>query len=146
MFCPLVLCRNALEDAREYSDGEIPAIVFKHRDLYHVIAINSGHILVYKDGTRIYTHHGLIHRDDGPAIISPTYQIWASHGLIHRDDGPAMISTNGTLVWCTKGAINNGNRPAIITDRTIEFRTAEHHTLMIDLKLEDQKIKYRLLH
>ena len=138
MFCPLVLCRNALEDAREYPGGDILAIVFKHCDLYHVIAIDGGHVLIYKDGTRIYTHHGLIHRDDGPAIISSREQI-------HREDKPAMISTNGTLVWCINGKVSNGNRPAIITDRTIQFHNADHPTLIVDLRLEDQKIKSRLL-
>lgn len=48
---------------------------------------------VYKDdnGIEIHTVNGVLHREDGPAVISPTHQEWYLNGVLHRTDGPARM-------------------------------------------------------
>jgi hypothetical protein len=49
--------------------------------------------------------NGLIHRDDGPALIlSDGTDVWYYQGRIHRDDGlPAIICEDGTLEYYVNG-------------------------------------------
>lgn len=46
---------------------------------------------VYDDGygIQIHTLNGVLHREDGPAVISPMHQEWYINGVLHREDGPA---------------------------------------------------------
>jgi len=48
---------------------------------------------VYDDGNgvQIHTFKGVLHREDGPAVIFPTHQEWYCHGKLHRTDGPARM-------------------------------------------------------
>lgn len=44
------------------------------------------------------------HREDGPAIISPTgSRFWFINGKPHREDGPAVINPDGSQDWFIDG-------------------------------------------
>lgn len=45
-------------------------------------------------------HSGVIHRDDGPAVIHQNgSRTWYHYGSIHRLDGPAIEHANGECEW-----------------------------------------------
>jgi hypothetical protein len=47
-----------------------------------------------KNGIEIWYEEGIIHREEGPAIIWPDgYEEWLVYGLRHRIDGPAVMSS-----------------------------------------------------
>lgn len=71
----------------------------------------DGPALEYEDGTKIWYHHGMIHREDGPAYTAPGIEIWYNHGLIHRVDGPAVIAPDHTA-WYYNGYLHRTGGPA----------------------------------
>ena len=49
-----------------------------------------GSVVFYKDGK--------MHRDEGPACISPgRFQQWRKNGMLHREDGPAFKWGDGKI-------------------------------------------------
>jgi hypothetical protein len=94
-------------------------------------------------GSKIWKKNGLIHRDDGPAVITVngteqwyqknklhreggepavTYpdgnQGWYQHGELHREDGPALIMQNGAMQeWYKNGIPHRLDGPAIINPK-----------------------------
>lgn len=49
------------------------------------------------EGTERWFKDGLLHREDGPAVIKKNgYKAWYKDGLRHREDGPAMINLDGS--------------------------------------------------
>lgn len=80
-----------------------------------------------KDGNivmTIYTKNGVVHRDDGPAIITSWSQEWYQNGICHREDGPArmflkhpqprgeaIIAANGELIaeWHFNGEFQSAH-------------------------------------
>ena len=42
----------------------------------------------------IHTKAGVVHRDDGPAIVTSWSQEWFVNGTAHRADGPAKVYLN----------------------------------------------------
>lgn len=47
-----------------------------------------------------YKCNGLLHREDGPAIVhSNGNQFWYVNGLLHREDGTAIEKYNGEHEW-----------------------------------------------
>ena len=46
------------------------------------VSVNCGHF---------YYQHGLLHREDGPAVDLGFAQLWYIHGQLHRIGGPAVI-------------------------------------------------------
>lgn len=64
----------------------------------------------YKDGwhqiddKKIHYVNRLIHKEDGPATITPFCKIWAQYGVRHRIDGPAIEwLDNGPKYWSYEG-------------------------------------------
>ena len=53
--------------------------------------------VVHEDGDTIWYKDDKIHRDNGPAYISPRigYKGWYKNGKRHREDGPAIINPTG---------------------------------------------------
>jgi len=52
------------------------------------------------DGIRHCYAEGLLHREDGPAIIHPDgRQLWYLAGKLHREDGPAVVYPSGFVFW-----------------------------------------------
>ena len=61
-----------------------------------------------------YYLDGQLHREDGPARISPklSRQEWYRHGKCHREDGPALVSSRGEA-WHFDGRHHRDNGPAV---------------------------------
>jgi len=68
------------------------------------IPINyTGHIK-YVNGYQAWYKNGLIHRDDGPAVIwADGTQFWYRYGECHREDGPAVVGTGSEPRWWLNG-------------------------------------------
>ena len=82
-------------------------------------------IVTEADGAVRYYSCGVLHRDDGPAIIEtyPGYagnerhRSWYRSGMLDRDDGPAIIggrTTNGQYEWWRSGVRHSDDGPAVI--------------------------------
>lgn len=68
-----------------------------------------------KDGHVFWTLNGVLHRDDGPAVIlANVREEWYQHGLRHRDDGPAVIEHDECQLWYRNGHVHRDDGPAII--------------------------------
>ena len=49
------------------------------------------------DGSKEWRVNGVLHRDDGPAVILANgTQEWRVNGKLHREDGPAVMRADGT--------------------------------------------------
>lgn len=57
---------------------------------------------------------GLAHREDGPAIVTPTRYAWCRHGRLHRDDGPAYIRSDGSVEYWQHGQRHREDGPAVV--------------------------------
>jgi hypothetical protein len=77
---------------------------------------------VDSNGSQFWTKGGLLHRDDGPAIIyrSGTEE-WYRNGLRHREGGPAAIYANGTQEWYYNGFLHREGGPARIGGKAEEW-------------------------
>ena len=62
-------------------------------------------IVTSSQGTRRYFNNAnQLHREDGPAIISPNgTKLWYQNGSLHRTDGPAIIWCDGAKEWWIDG-------------------------------------------
>lgn len=59
--------------------------------------------------------NGELHRDDGPALITPNgTQHWYRNGELHRDDGPAVVYPDGSRDWYRNGRRHRDDGPALI--------------------------------
>lgn len=68
--------------------------------------------------TKYYYVHGIIHRDDGPAIESPFYKAYYKKGILHRDasEGPAVQKYSDDFLFVENGKLVDGI--SIISDET----------------------------
>ena len=59
---------------------------------------------VYNDGDEYWYKNGILHREDGPAVIRLNdSKIWYKNGVYHREDGPAIIREHGSEEWWING-------------------------------------------
>lgn len=57
-------------------------------------------------GTKIWYRDGVVHRDDGPAIVSyDGAESWYQNGLRHRRGAPAITEPDGTKEWWRHGKL-----------------------------------------
>ena len=71
-------------------------------------------IKVERDGTRLWYLHGVLHRDNGPAVERPEGDYrWYQFGKEHREDGPAIERPNGTKEWFRNGKHHREDGPAV---------------------------------
>lgn len=62
-----------------------------------------------------YQKDGLLHRTDGPAVITANGSCWwYLYGKIHRIDGPAIIRANGAQYWYRNDERHRTDGPAVI--------------------------------
>ena len=55
-------------------------------------------------GSKVWWVNGLLHREDGPAVIYPNgNKEWFLNGFRHREDGPAIEQANGYKSWWLNG-------------------------------------------
>jgi hypothetical protein len=91
--------------------------------------VPSVQVVTEDDGTQKHYCSGVLHRDDGPAVIEvysnydgpERHRSWYRFGVLHRDDGPAEIggrNTNGSYQWFRWGELHREDGPAVI--ETIE--------------------------
>jgi hypothetical protein len=64
--------------------------------------------------SRSFHIDGRLHRVGGPAIINEGCESWYRHGLIHREDAPAITMLDGSETYCINGVLHNENGPAIV--------------------------------
>ena len=55
--------------------------------------------------------NGLLHREDGPAVVWSGGTYWYKNGLLHRDNGPAL-ETDPTRSWYKNGVLHREDGPA----------------------------------
>jgi len=61
------------------------------------------------DRCREYWKHGVLHREDGPAVSSPEgWQEWYLDGEYHREDGPAFVWPKTEERWYLHGRLHRG--------------------------------------
>jgi len=66
-------------------------------------------------GAKCWYKNGLLHRDNGPAIIYLNgTEYWFQNDKLHRIDGPAAICADGTECWYQNGKCHREDGPAII--------------------------------
>ena len=59
----------------------------------------NGPAVIRTDLSQFWYLNGELHRTDGPAVICDEYQAWYLNGKRHREDGPALIWENGSKYW-----------------------------------------------
>jgi hypothetical protein len=65
---------------------------------------NNPEPIINKCGTKTWFLDGKRHREDGPAIETPSgTKYWLLNGKCHRVDGPAIIFFNGDKEWWVNG-------------------------------------------
>jgi hypothetical protein len=69
-------------------------------DKLHNIDADKPSIILF-NGRMEWFSHGMRHRKNGPAILSPRkHESWWQNDMPHREDGPAVIWENGgTEIW-----------------------------------------------
>lgn len=78
-------------------------------------------VVTEPDGTVKYYSCGVLHREDGPAVIEvyPDYdgperhRSWYRFGVLDRDDGPAVVGY-GQYEWWRAGVRHRDDGPAVI--------------------------------
>jgi len=70
-------------DGRMHAEDQ-PAIAFEYSDGWY---------------SREWRFHGVLHRKDGPAKISPNCDKWYIHGINERRDGPSTITYQCDPQW-----------------------------------------------
>lgn len=65
----------------------------------------------------LFTKQGLLHREDGPAVITPKQTKWFQNGDLHREDGPAVVGNNES-VWYQFGKKHRADGPAMVSSWT----------------------------
>lgn len=64
----------------------------------------SNGIKIWGDGQKDYYKNGLLHCENGPAVITARGTVyWMQNGLKHREDGPAVIHSYGDKEWWLNG-------------------------------------------
>jgi hypothetical protein len=68
-------------------------------------------------GSRRHYRNGLLHREDGPALIYwDETQVWYRNGELHRKGGPAVIYKYGHQAWYRAGKLHREDGPAIFCE------------------------------
>ncbi len=65
------------------------------------------------DNEITYYLNGVLHRSNGPALISDYIQAWYYKGYYHRLDGPAVTKPNYCNYWYVNGLLHRTDGPAI---------------------------------
>ncbi len=105
---------------------------------------------IIRRGSKLeYYKDGLLHRDDGPAVVyNNGLGYWYKFGKIHRDGGPAVDWGNGEVSWYRKGVYHREDGPAVEWEGENVWyvngikATSERPflKLLIDFKIYDKKI------
>jgi hypothetical protein len=69
-------------------------------------------ITTYEDRTEYRNEQGLLHREDGPAVLCDEGTKYYINGLLHREDGPAAVYKDGTSCYYINGLSHREDGPA----------------------------------
>jgi hypothetical protein len=67
------------------------------------------------DNQQVYAHHGLITRQDEPAVMTDTFKMFVVNSTVHNDKGPAIIFTNGSVIYMHNGYVHRKGAEAVKT-------------------------------
>ena len=82
--------------------------------LHGVLHREDGPAIEYADGSKVWRLHGALHREGAPAIeYADGSKEWYLHGALHREDGPAMEHADGSKMWFLHGALHREDGAAI---------------------------------
>lgn len=82
---------------------------------------DNGPAQILSDGSKYWIKNGVLTRDDGPAIETPSQKEWYINGVLHRDNGPAIEMNDGTKKWFQNGLLHRENGPAVHYDNKKYF-------------------------
>lgn len=121
-------CRDGVEEWRVegelHRDGDLPAVTRLARvvvcdtDISTVIKVWYRHGKTWREngkpteetesGIRMwYNEDGILHRDDGPALMTDCYAAWYDNGKFSRKNGqPARIFFSGEMEWREDGVFH----------------------------------------
>lgn len=75
-----------------------------YKGIVHADEEEDGPAVVLKNnGGEMYIKYGLLHRQNGPAVVTPHEVEYWRHGLLHRNGGPAIMRSNGEEEYWDKG-------------------------------------------
>lgn len=84
-----------------------------------VVHREDGPALIWADGDKIWYFNNRIHRDNGPAVERVNGEKkWVRHGKLHNKSGPAIIKPNGDQIWYFNDRIHRTDGPAVIRKET----------------------------
>lgn len=72
----------------------------------------DGPAIISPSGAKHWYINGLPHREDGPAIESLNEKCWYINGRLHREDGPAIEYATGSKSWFVNGQRHREDGPA----------------------------------
>jgi hypothetical protein len=79
-----------------------------------VLHRDDGPAILLRDGTKRWYQNGRLHRANGPAIEYPTgRKDWYQNDFLHRFDGPAIEYSQGGYEWWANGVRHRDDGPAI---------------------------------
>lgn len=64
-----------------------------------VLHRDDGPAIVDDIGMCEWWREGVLHREDGPAIECKNFKAWYKYGKLHKEDGPAVIYRGGESEW-----------------------------------------------
>lgn len=75
-----------------------------YKGIVHADEETEGPAVVMKNnGGEMFIKYGLLHRQNGPAVITSHEVEYWRHGLLHRTGGPAILRSNGEEEYWDKG-------------------------------------------
>lgn len=78
-----------------------------------------------------------LHREQGPAVVTPHLVKYVVNGRLHRADGPAVITSNGTKMHYWKGIFLEpslwNNKDTLRADEILNIPNAEVRRCMVEL-------------
>ena len=80
-------------------------------------------------GVERWFKDGMLHREDGPAVIDSGDEYWYKDGKLHREDGPAVIHKDGTKFWYKNGVRHREDGPAVIYSEGSRYWYLRNHYL-----------------
>ena len=80
-------------------------------------------VLLDIKGIKRHYLDGLLHREDGPALVYPDGKmIWYKYGSKHRTDGPAIINPFGPNEWYQNDTRYREDGPTVVhLDNKVEW-------------------------
>jgi antitoxin component YwqK of YwqJK toxin-antitoxin module len=122
---------------------------FVQSDAKKLIVIdNERYCIEYEGGDKYWYKNGLLHRENGPAVISQYCQIWYLNGRRHREDGPAYIDSHKERKeWYRKGKLHREDGPAVIVGSIKQWwwnGTYCHSKKIFNIKRKNGKISKRI--